>query len=261
MKLYTLCSQIILVALLGAILAGCKALPEPGPTPTVGASLLATPTRGGGPLPTATSSELVAPSPTRPVSPLATPASLLPNVTIAAPTAASSPTATPTPPPTSTSLPTPTVPPSAPLATPLIAVATPTSISLTATRALPTATRAPTLLPLPTRTPAPTHTPVPTIPAIQVTAWVSDTNPPPGVDVTVYGRLLVNGQPVAHEGMVASWHLKGRTVDCVADTGPDGIAYCSVNTYGLPAGYTVRIQVFIKVNQPPYQTATELTIR
>jgi hypothetical protein len=47
----------------------------------------------------------------------------------------------------------------------------------------------------------------------------------------------------------------------VADTGPDGIAYCSENTYGLPSGFTVRIEVFIKVNEPPYRTTTELTIR
>jgi hypothetical protein len=79
--------------------------------------------------------------------------------------------------------------------------------------------------------------------------------------VKVYGRLLVNGQPVAGEGMVAHWHLKGHYVDCVGDTGPDGIAYCSVNTYGLPAGFTVRIQIFVKSNEPPYQAATELTIR
>jgi hypothetical protein len=91
---------------------------------------------------------------------------------------------------------------------------------------------------------------------------VSDTNPQPGVDVTVYGRLLVNGQPVKGEGMVARWHFKGQyVVDCVADTGPDGIAYCSENTYGLPSGFTVRIEVFIKVNEPPYRTTTELTIR
>ncbi len=79
--------------------------------------------------------------------------------------------------------------------------------------------------------------------------------------MTVYGRLLVNGQPVAGEGMVARWHMKGRDVDCVGDTWVEGAAFCTVNTYGLPAGYTIRIEVFIKYNQSPYRATTELTIR
>ena len=95
-----------------------------------------------------------------------------------------------------------------------------------------------------------------------MTAWVSDGNPPPGVDVNVYGRLLINGKPVAGEGMVARWHMKGgRIVDCVGDTWVNGVAYCTVNTYGLPADYTVRIEVFIRYNQVPYRATTELTIR
>ena len=95
-----------------------------------------------------------------------------------------------------------------------------------------------------------------------MTAWVSETDPEPGVDVRVYGRLLVNGKPVAGEGMVARWHLKGGAfTDCVGDTFVDGVAYCTKNTYGLPAGFTVRIEVFIKYNQVPYRATTELTIR
>ena len=90
---------------------------------------------------------------------------------------------------------------------------------------------------------------------------MSDPNPEPGVDVAVYGRLLVNGQPAAGEGMVARWHLKGRTVDCVGDTWVDGVAYCKVNTYGLPEDWTVNIEVFIRYNQVPYRATTQLTIR
>jgi hypothetical protein len=262
MKTHALCSRAILAALLGAMLAGCATRPGPGPTSTAWVSLLPTPaisirpldtpTQGIGPLPIATPGGLVAPSPTSPVSPLST-ATLV------------SPLSTPTAPATATSTPssTPTVPPS-PTATPLIVVSTPTRppSAPTATRALPAATRAPTLPPLPTHTPAPTRTPTPTIPPIQVTTWLSDPDPPPGVDVKVYGRLLVNGQPVAGEGMVARWHMKGgRIVDCVGDRWVDGAAYCTANTYGLPAGYTVRIEVFIKYNRVPYRATTELTIR
>lgn len=90
---------------------------------------------------------------------------------------------------------------------------------------------------------------------------MSDPNPEPGVDVTVYGRLLVNGQPTAGEGMVARWHMKGRNVDCVGDTWVDGMAHCTANTYGLPADYTVVIEVFIKYNRVPYRATTQLTIQ
>ena len=91
---------------------------------------------------------------------------------------------------------------------------------------------------------------------------MSDPNPEPGVDVQVYGRLLVNGRPAAGEGMVARWHFKGGSfVDCVADTWVDGVAYCTENTYGLPADFTVLIEVFIRYNQAPYRATTELTIR
>jgi len=256
-------SRAILSVLLGAMLAGCTAprpMPDPTstiwvrqlPTSTHAVSPLVISTHAISPLPTATSSGRVAPSPTSPVSPLSTAAFV-------------SPLSTPTTPATATFTPssTPTVPPS-PTVTPLIVVSTPTrppSVP-TATRAQPVATRALTLPPLRTRTPAPTQTPAPTIAPIQVTAWVSDGNPPPGVDVNVYGRLLINGKPVAGEGMVARWHMKGgRIVDCVGDTWLNGVAYCTANTYGLPAGYTIHIEVFIRYNQVPYRAATELTIR
>jgi len=184
-------------------------------------------------------------------------------------TAMSTLTSTPTPADTPTPLPSPTA---------LIVPVTPTplQVTFTPTRAptLPrptvvqgaSATRAPVLpspafISGPTSTRAPTPTPAPTVAPILVTAWVSNPDPQPGVDVTVYGRLLVNGRPVSGEGMVARWHFKGgRIVDCVSDTWVDGVAYCTQNTYGLPAGYTVRIEVFIKYNQVPYRATAELTI-
>ena len=262
MKSRELLSRAILFVLLGAVLAGC-AVPRPGPVPTStvwvrplptsthAVSPLATSVQGVSPLPTVAPGGLAAPGPTSPVSPLSIPTIVSP---LSTPTASATATFTP--------LPTPTVSPS-PTATALIAVATRTRLPNvpTVTRALPAATRAPTLPPLPTRTPAPTQTPAPTIPPVQVTAWVSDEYPIPGEDVTVYGRLLVNGQPVAGAGMVAHWHLKGRYVDCEGDTGPDGVASCSVNTYGLPSDYHAIIQIFILYNEPAYRAVTQVTFR
>jgi hypothetical protein len=235
---------------LGMLLAACARPPGPNPTAMVSVGLSATPTGFSSPLSTPTPGLVVVlPTSTYSTSPLATVMVASP---LSTPTSMPSPTATRTPADTPTPSPSPTA---------LIVPVTPTRLPGT-----PKATRAPvlslpTLIPGPTSTRAPTPTPAPTVAPILVTAWVSNPDPQPGVDVMVYGRLLVNGRPESGEGMVARWHIKGgRTVDCVADTWVDGVAYCTENTYGLPAGFTVRIEVFIKYNQVPYRATTELTI-
>jgi hypothetical protein len=229
------------LVLLGVLLAGCAVTPKPSPAPPASAIPFITPTQLVSPLATVTSGQVVA-----------------------LPTATATPADTPTPLPSPTALIVPITP-------------TPLQVTFTSTRmpTLPppalvpgaTATRvpalpSPTVIARPPSTRAPTPTRAPTVSPIMVTAWVSDPNPEPGVDVQVYGRLLVNGQPAEGEGMVARWHFKGGSfVDCVADTWVDGVAYCTENTYGLPADFTVRIEVFIRYNQVPYRATTELTIR
>jgi len=226
--------------LLGVLLAACAVTPKPSPPPPASAIPFITPTQPVSPLATVTSGQVVA-----------------------LPTATSTPADTPTPLPSPAALIVPVTP------TPLQVTFTPTRAPTLPSPAIvpgATATRAPvlpspTFISGPTSTRAPTPTPAPTVSPILVTAWVSNTDPQPGVDVTVYGRLLVNGRPVSGEGMVARWHFKGgRSVDCVSDTWVDGVAYCTQNTYGLPAGSTVRIEVFIKYNQVPYRATAELTI-
>lgn len=225
--------------LLGVLLAACAVTPKPNPVPPASAIPFITPTQLVSPLATVTSGQV-----------------------IALPTATSTPADTPTPLPSPTALIVPVTP------TPLVTFTSTRAPALPSPAIVPgaAATRAPvlpspTFIPGPTSTRAPTPTPAPTVSPILVTAWVSNTDPQPGVDVTVYGRLLVNGRPVSGEGMVARWHFKGgRIVDCVSDTWVDGVAYCTQNTYGLPAGSTVRIEVFIKYNQVPYRATAELTI-
>jgi hypothetical protein len=238
------------LVLLCVLLAACAVPPKPRPVPPASAVPFITPMQLVSPLTTATHF----------VSPLATARVASPFLT---PTAMPSSTATPTPAEPPTALIVPVTP------TPLQATFTPTRApTLPSPAVVPgaTATRvpalpSPTFIPGPTSTRAPTLTPAPTVSPILVTAWVSNPAPQPGVDVSVYGRLLVNGRPVSGEGMVARWHFKGgRIVDCVADTWVDGVAYCTENTYGEPAGFTVRIEVFIKYNQVPYRATAELTI-
>jgi len=247
-----------ILILLGVMLSACARPPGPNPTATASVGLSATPTRFSSPLVTATSSELaVLPTATRFVSPLSTP------MAAPSPAATSTPADTPTSSPTALIVPvTPTRLPATPTSTRAPVVPSSTVISLPAAATRTPALPPPTVIPRPTATRAPTFTPAPTVAPILVTAWVSDPNPEPGVDVQVYGRLLVNGRPMAGEGMVARWHFKGGSfVDCVADTWVDGVAYCTENTYGLPADFTVRIEVFIRYNQVPYRATTELTIR
>ena len=259
----------IILILLGVTLAGCAVIPKPNPIPSASVIPFDTATRPVSPIATATPGQVVAfPTVTRPVSPLATitvASPLSTPTTVLLPTATLMPSSTPTPSPSPTALIVPVTPtrlPATPASTRAPVVPSSTVISVPAAATRTPALPPPTVVPRPTSTRAPTLTPAPTVAPILVTAWVSDPNPEPGVDVQVYGRLLVNGRPTAGEGMVARWHFKGGSfVDCVADTWVDGVAYCTENTYGLPADFSVRIEVFIRYNQVPYRATTELTIR
>jgi len=231
-----------------------QSTPEPGSTPTVRASLLATPTRGGGPLPTATSSELAAPSPTRPYQPTCSTglafaqrhgclAAFHTNNSAISDSylhfsahADGSPVA---------------------LRHAVIPVST-----LTRAPSVPTATRAPTLPPLPTRhLCAHSHARAdhPADPGhglgerSESSARCGRDRVWPLARQRPAGGRSRDGRSLALEGPFCG--LRGPTPDQTES------AYCSINTYGLPADFTVGIEVFIQKNEPPYRATTQLTIR
>jgi hypothetical protein len=81
--------------------------------------------------------------------------------------------------------------------------------------------------------------------AAQICASVSNGSPTRNSNVTVYGRLLVNGVGQGSQGMTATWHYKSSTPTCTATTGADGQASCSRSIESATVGYQVNVNVQI----------------
>ncbi|MCZ7568847.1 MAG: hypothetical protein M5U01_09700 [Ardenticatenaceae bacterium] len=166
-------------------------------------------------------------------------------------------TSTPTPPPTRT-----------PTGT---ATETPTRVAPTRSylpilfKPWATPTRLPTFTPEPTATWPPTWTPEPQVTptttpvpppsgdnvvcrqdgAAQLCAWVSDGAPRQYSNLTVYGRLLVNGAGQYGQPMNTTWHYRTTTSACSGTTGSSGIASCTRGISRATLGYRVDIDVSI----------------
>lgn len=92
-----------------------------------------------------------------------------------------------------------------------------------------------------------------------VQACVSNSTPAAGANVTVYGRLIVNGQPAGGAQMNTSWHYKTTTSSCSSTAGSDGIASCTRDTGRPTKGYTVTISVYFTYNGQNYSGSTSFT--
>lgn len=136
-------------------------------------------------------------------------------------------------------------------------------------RAEPTATPLPTATPVPptaTATLWPTNTPVPPPPATstpipppsganvvcqtfgeaQLCGWVSNGTPAQYTELTVYGRLLLNGSPQAGQPMTTTWYFRTTTQSCnTGTTDSNGVAGCTRYIAGATAGYQVNVDVSI----------------
>lgn len=140
----------------------------------------------------------------------------------------------------------------------------------------PTATPTSTLTPTPTttHTPTPTPTGAPTAPptptganvscteyagAVQMCSWVSHAYPSQRTTVTVYGRLISAGLPVAGAPMHTVWHYKTTTPTEDCTTGADGIGRCSRNIGSATKGYTVQVDVTITHQGQSYRATTHFT--
>ena len=136
-----------------------------------------------------------------------------------------------------------------------------------------TPTNTPTSTPSPTATSGPTITPTPippptgtnvncrdySNPTAQICAWVSNGSPSQNSNVTTFGRLIVNGSPVAGAQMHTVWHYKttSPTEDCI--TGSDGIGRCTRNIGRATTGYQVRVDVEITHAGTRYTSSTSFT--
>lgn len=140
--------------------------------------------------------------------------------------------------------------------------ALPTPTDTTTPTATPTVTATATITPTPT--PLPPQPPGVNIDcqvegAVQVCASISNGSPPRYTNVTAYGRLIINGAPVAGASVHTTWHYRTTTPieDCL--TGADGIGHCTRNIGGAATGYTVRVDVQITYAGHPHTAQTWFT--
>ena len=153
-------------------------------------------------------------------------------------------------------------------ATTATATITTTPTATATNTSTPTATASPTATVTPTASPTPTQTPKPNPPPtgdnvtceqtglVEICAWVSDGTPKQYTNVTVYGRLLDNGKPVANAPMHTEWHYKTVTQpeDCVTDK--KGIGRCTRSIHSATEGYEVVVDVSITHKGITYRTKT-----
>lgn len=122
----------------------------------------------------------------------------------------------------------------------------------------PTATVTPTPTPLPPQPPG-VNIDCQVVGAVQVCASISNDSPARYTNVTAYGRLIVNGAPVAGASVHTTWHYRTTTPteDCV--TGGNGIGHCTRNIGGAAPGYTVRVDVQVTYAGYPHTAQTWFT--
>jgi beta-lactamase superfamily II metal-dependent hydrolase len=81
----------------------------------------------------------------------------------------------------------------------------------------------------------------------EICASVSESNPTQYSDVTVYGRLTINGVGQQGKAMNSTWHYKTTTSYCDSGiTGADGLASCERFISRATVGFTVNIDVSIE---------------
>jgi len=104
----------------------------------------------------------------------------------------------------------------------------------------------------------PTSTPTP-VGRIEVTAWVSNDKPAERTEVTVSGKITLNGMGIPSVPMRATWYYKTTTPECTATTGNDGVASCTRNIGGATKNYTVKVVIIFTYQNQAYTATTGFT--
>jgi hypothetical protein len=116
------------------------------------------------------------------------------------------------------------------------------------------------------RPPVPTPTPGGGLPAncfagsgAAVEACVSNKAPNQRTEVTVFARLIVNGQVVSGVPMQTVWNYKTTKAECNSGTDASGIARCTRNIGGASEGFEVIIDISFSYNGQTYTGKTSFT--
>lgn len=94
-----------------------------------------------------------------------------------------------------------------------------------------------------------------------VQAWVSDPKPKLNTKVTVFGQLLVKGQPVNGAQFFTVWNYRTTKVGCdkIPVTGNDGLAACSRVVSDAGSNFEVKVDISFIYNGQTYTGKTSFT--
>ncbi len=146
--------------------------------------------------------------------------------------------------------------PTKPLPTPSVPGADNTPVS---PPTLPTLT----LSPMPTQSPLATPLPSPTSPAKEkctIDAWVSNEEPDPDEELSVFAELLCDNVGVGGAPMQTKWNFEDGAQSCdEGTTDEDGFVSCTLNIGAAKSGYYVRIDITITWQGQAYTATSGFT--
>ena len=96
---------------------------------------------------------------------------------------------------------------------------------------------------------------------VEVTALVDNPTPTQNSEVTVFGKIIVDGRPQGGVRMDTTWRYRTTDSRCSGMTDANGEASCSRRISTLTIGYTVRIEVDFTYEGKVYRTETSFTPR
>lgn len=92
-----------------------------------------------------------------------------------------------------------------------------------------------------------------------VQACVSNANPEPNSNVTVYGRIIRGGKILSGVTMNTVWHYKTTDSSCDGVADSNGVASCTKNIGSATGGYTVNIDVIYNLSDRTIIGSTSFT--
>lgn len=155
-----------------------------------------------------------------------------------------------------------------PTTTPVTGTPTATVTATATETATPTDTPTATQTATPTATTTATPTTAPPPPpdgknvvctydgTVQVCAWVNNDRPRRNTNVTVLGRLLVDGEPVSGADIHTEWRFRGYTAERDCRTAANGIGRCTRNIGKAVVDYQVDVLVEITYEGAVYSAET-----
>ncbi|HEX2911359.1 MAG TPA: hypothetical protein VH186_11155 [Chloroflexia bacterium] len=78
---------------------------------------------------------------------------------------------------------------------------------------------------------------------VLIQTCLDNASPAQNSNVTVYGRLVVDGKPASGQSFNTIWHFKSGDVTCDSTTDAQGVASCTENIGAAPSDFSVKVEI------------------